>query len=196
MASGAFEPPPTYAEVILVDQVSGKHVFNPIWLKWFLDLAGILSASGGGSGTILHNALTGLQGGTSNEYYHLTATQYGAIPTLAAGAYTPTLTNTTNLSASTAYLCQYLRVGATVVVSGRVDIDPVAAGSCVLGVSLPVGSNIGAASDLGGSAACPAVAGQSAAFLGDAVNDRATMQWVAVDTANQPMYFTFAYRVI
>src|SRR5438093_6787266 len=36
--------------------------------------------------------------------------------TLDAGTYTPTLTNSVNVAASTAYVCQYLRVGAVVTV--------------------------------------------------------------------------------
>src|SRR5688500_4743620 len=39
------------------------------------------------------------------------------LPVLTSGTYTPTLTNTTNLDGSTAYECQYLRVGNTVTVS-------------------------------------------------------------------------------
>ena len=33
----------------------------------------------GGSGTSVHNSLTGLQGGTTNEYYHLTQAQYSTV---------------------------------------------------------------------------------------------------------------------
>lgn len=33
----------------------------------------------GGSGTSVHNSLTGLQGGTTNEYYHLTQAQYNTV---------------------------------------------------------------------------------------------------------------------
>ena len=33
----------------------------------------------------VHNNLTGLQGGTTNEYYHLTSTEYTALGTLVAG---------------------------------------------------------------------------------------------------------------
>lgn len=196
MPAGAFEPPPTYAEVILVDEVSKKSVFNPIWLKWFIDLAGILSASGGGGGTLLHNNLGSLQGGAANEYYHLTSAQNTLVGAIAVGTYTPTLFNTTNVAASTAYSCQYLRVAGFVVVSGRVDVDPTAAGQVVLGISLPVASALANANELGGAAASPAVAGQSAAIYADAANDRATMEWVTVDTANRAMYFTFSYRVI
>ena len=196
MPSGAFEPPPTYAEPVVVDERTGKSLFNPLWLKWFLDLAGILSASGGGSGGILHNNLTGLQGGQANEYYHLKSSEYTALSGATSGSYTPTLTNTTNLAASTAYACYYQRVGSVVLVAGRVDVDPTAAGQCVLGLTVPIASNFTTANQLGGTAASPTVAGQSAAIYSDAANDRATMEWVAVDTANRAMYFTFAYGVI
>lgn len=196
MPSGAFEPPPTYAEVVLIDSVTGKHVFNPIWLKWFIDLAGILSVTGGGGGTILHNNLGSIQGGAANEYYHLTAAEQARVAATLSGTYTPTLTNTTNVAASTAYSCQYARVNGVVVVSGRVDVDPTAAGQVVLGISLPVASALANTNELAGTAAAIAVAGQSAGIYADTTNDRATMEWVAVDTANRAMYFTFAYRII
>ena len=80
MAGNTFEPPPTYAEVILTDKEGKKPRFNPIWLKWFVDIAALLTASGGT--LISHNALAGIQGGTTNQYYHLTAAQRSAILTL------------------------------------------------------------------------------------------------------------------
>lgn len=118
------------------------------------------------------------------------------LPTLVSGTYTPTLTGVTNVAASTAYQCQYIRVGAVVTVSGKVDVDPTAAVATQLGISLPVASNLGALEDCAGTAAAPAVAGQSAAIYADITNDRAQMEWVAVDLANRSMYFTFTYEVI
>lgn len=115
---------------------------------------------------------------------------------LASGTYTPTLNNTTNVAASTAYSCQFIRTGNVVTVSGRVDVDPTAAGAVLLGISLPFASNLANANECAGSAAASGIAGQSAAISGDAANDRASMQWVAVDVTNQPMFFTFTYRVI
>lgn len=44
-----FQPPPTYAEVVLVDEQTKRATFNPIWLKWFIDLVGNLGPSGAGS---------------------------------------------------------------------------------------------------------------------------------------------------
>lgn len=115
---------------------------------------------------------------------------------LNSGVYTPTLTNVLNLAASTAYQCQFLRVGSVVTVSGKVDIDPTASGSVQLGISLPIASNIGTAEDCGGTAAAPGVAGQCAAILGDATNDRAQLELIAVDLTNKAMAFSFTYRVI
>ena len=47
-----FQPPPTYALPVITDERTGKAIFNPIWLKWFLDLAQGLTAAGAGSGTV------------------------------------------------------------------------------------------------------------------------------------------------
>ena len=110
--------------------------------------------------------------------------------------YTPTLTNVANLDASTAYQCQYHRVGAVVTVSGKVDVDPTAAVSTQLGISLPIASNFGAAQDCCGTAFANAIAGQGAAILADTTNDRAQMEWIAADLTNKSMYFTFVYRIV
>jgi len=59
-----FQPPPTYALPVLVDERTGKSAFNPIWLRWFLDLSSGLSSAGAGSGTVTSvSAGTGLSGG-------------------------------------------------------------------------------------------------------------------------------------
>lgn len=86
-----FQPPPTYAEPVLIDEKTGKPRFNPIWLKWFLDMIAIINAAGGGSGSIQHNDTSSLQGGTTNEFYHLTAAQQAlAVLIFVAGLRPPT----------------------------------------------------------------------------------------------------------
>ena len=47
----SFQPPPTYAMPVLVNKDTKESEFNPIWLKWFLDLIENLSAAGAGSVT-------------------------------------------------------------------------------------------------------------------------------------------------
>lgn len=113
-----------------------------------------------------------------------------------SGTYTPTLTNDANLDSSTAFSCQYIRIGNVVTVSGRVNIDPTAAGICLLGISLPIASNFANANECAGTGVSPNVAGQCMAIQADAANDRAQMAWTAVDTAARATYFTFTYRVI
>ena len=49
MATSVFQPPPTWALPVTVDEVSGKAVFNPVWLRWFLDLSQNLGSGGAGS---------------------------------------------------------------------------------------------------------------------------------------------------
>jgi len=62
--STTFQPPPTYALPVIVDEASGKAVFNPIWLRWFIDLSRGLTAAGAGSGTVTSITTgTGLTGG-------------------------------------------------------------------------------------------------------------------------------------
>lgn len=177
------------------------------WVAWYQDLYTLLSSTGSVAWSLIdkagssigdlqnkgHSLLTSVLGTGS---YHISSTEATTVTTLVGSTYTPTLTNVTNLAASTAYQCQYMRVGNTVNVSGRVDIDPTAAGAVELGITLPVASNFGAIEDCAGVAAASGIAGQAAAIAADTANDRAKLVYVAVDITNQPMYFNFTYQVI
>ena len=109
--------------------------------------------------------------------------------------YTPTLTNTTNIGASTARLCTYFRVGNAVTVSGQVDIDPTATGAVLMGMSLPIASNFSTAYQCGGTIAAKAFV-EAGMIEGDAANNRASINFIAVDTTNHTFGFTFTYQVI
>lgn len=131
---------------------------------------------------------------TSGLYSDLSGT-----PTLVSGVYTPIIVIVANLdvTGTTAYECQYMRVGSVVTVSGKVDVNPtLTATSTQLGIPLPIASNFGAAEDCAGVAFASAVAGMGGAILGDATNDRAQLQFVSSDINSQPMYFSFQYQVI
>lgn len=239
----------------------------------FFQSAGKLGDVGtvGGASVFEHNSLSGLQGGTASEYYHLTSAQHtdltdagdsalhfhasdraranhtgtqalatisdvtitaanlntlddgvnttlhfhdsdraranhtgtqtmstiSDLPTLASGTYTPTLTNTTNVDASTAYSAQWMRVGDVVTVSARVDVDVTVAGNTtVLGISLPVASNFANANELAGNAAGTQVASLSGGIYADTTNDRASLQYVPPGSENRQMWCVFTYRVL
>lgn len=117
--------------------------------------------------------------------------------TITAGTWTPTLTNVANLAGSTAFQCQYLRIGATVTGSCRFSVDPTTTvTSTQLGVSLPVASNFGAVEDAAGACGGEAVAGETAAVRADASNDRMEVRWQAADVTDHVVTCSFSYQVI
>lgn len=112
-----------------------------------------------------------------------------------SSTYTPTLTNVANVAASTAYSCQYSRVGTVVTVSGEVDIDPTTTLTLTqLGISLPIASNLTATNELGGTSADDL--NTAARVAGDATNNRAEIRMTPVDVTNRRFSFTFTYRVL
>lgn len=111
-----------------------------------------------------------------------------------SGTYTPTLTNTTNVAASTAYVCQYMRVGNVVTVSGRVDIDPTATGGTELRMTLPIASAMTLDYQVSGTfSSSNSNGGQISA---ETTADIARFIFSATDVANRGYYFTFTYRII
>lgn len=117
--------------------------------------------------------------------------------TTAAGTYTPTFTNVTNVAASTPSTCGYFRVWNLVSVGCALDVDPTAAAPTAteLGISLPIASNLGSGDAWGTCAASASTTERAAAVTADAANDRAAMRWATADTANHTMYCTFSYLV-
>lgn len=113
-----------------------------------------------------------------------------------SGTYTPTLSNTTNVAASTPRLCSYMRVGNVVTVAGQLDLDPTATGAVLLGISLPIASALTTVYQLGGVASSTLIVNESGGIEADTTNDRASLKYVAVDVSNHTMAFTFSYEVL
>lgn len=119
--------------------------------------------------------------------------------TSVSGTYTPTLTNTTNISASTAFVNMWFRVGDQVTVFGLANVDPTTAASTVtsLGVSLPVASNFAAFTDAAGVCTpTGAVVDNAGSVYADTTNDRAVVEWSTINSTNHGVYWSFTYRVI
>lgn len=136
---------------------------------------------------------------------YATTAALGALPTLDGNTYTPTLTLVANVSAATAEVTHYMRVGAQVHVEGF--ISGVTCSSALgtlsrIGVSLPVASNLGAASDLGGSGSMywqvDSLA-SAAVCAGDTTNDRAEISFPSQSTSStstRRLGFSFTYTII
>lgn len=119
----------------------------------------------------------------------------GLTGTSASGVWTPTLFNVTNIAASTAYECQWLRVDSTVTCSGKVDIDVTLGAASELGMSLPIASALANEQNLGGTASSAAAASLVSAIRADATNDRAAFVFTAVSLTNDSYFFEFTYRI-
>lgn len=103
------QPVPQWALPFLGDQETMEKLglkFNPVWLKWFIDLIDDITTGG----AVDHNTLSGLQGGTAGQYYHLTAAQHTAFTTPGAAG-TFLRSNGTDWAASTLTLPNTLTSG-------------------------------------------------------------------------------------
>ena len=113
------------------------------------------------------------------------------------GTYTPTLTNVANVDATTAAVCQYIRIGSTVTVSGTLALDATAAGTFTqVGISLPIASNFASVNQCAGTGVGDGGSNGSGVIRADATNDRAELFCVPAGTANTTWYFHFTYRII
>jgi hypothetical protein len=117
-------------------------------------------------------------------------------PNVTSGVYTPVLTSVANILSSAAFQCQWMRVGNTVSVSGKITIDPTSNGAVTkIALSLPVASNFGAEEHCSGTSACWE-SQQSGIILGDAASDKAQMWFLAQTSTIRDHFFTFTYTVI
>lgn len=114
-----------------------------------------------------------------------------------SGTYTPTLTNSANIDSSTAFQCQYMRVGGVVTVSGRVTIDPTSASTLTeLSMTLPVTAALTDPEDLGGVfASSSSGTGNCGNIRGETSTDRAQFQIIPDSATSRSYFFTFTYAV-
>lgn len=115
--------------------------------------------------------------------------------TVYSGTYTPTIGAVTNVAATNARKCQYMRVGNYVHVAGQCDIDPTATGFTRFSITLPVASNLATIYDLGGSGATDNTASQAVLMQGDVAGDSVDAYWQATSAALQQITFSFGYEV-
>ena len=111
-----------------------------------------------------------------------------------SGTYTPTLTNTTNITSSSAFTFSYMRVGNVVTVQGRVTIVPASAAACELNIALPIASNL-ALESLSGCVGPTSV--YTVGFCdGNATLDTARITFLAPATTSRQWPVSFTYRII
>jgi len=112
-----------------------------------------------------------------------------------SGYYTPTLTNTANIDASTAYACIYSVSGDMVTVSGTVDIDPSSASVATeLRMTLPIATTFTNTLQGNGTATPTLI---QASWGIESVNGASTVAFKCSsnDVSNLQYKFTFTYKL-
>jgi len=114
----------------------------------------------------------------------------------AEGTYTPTLFNTTNVAASTAYTTHYSMVGNTITVWGKVAIDATAAVTLTeLGMSLPsVAGAVNNDYDISGH--CTFEDNTTLQVKGDVGNTRIVMRGLPQSATNNTYSFVIVIKYI
>jgi hypothetical protein len=132
-----------------------------------------------------------------NLYYLNDAGVESGVGITSSGTYTPTITNSTNVASTTAFVSQWMRVGNVVTVSGIIVMtQTLVLTTTELGISLPIASNFVNSIELGGSIDAGELGG-SGRIVADATNDRAAVRIEGVNsTASRTYSFIFTYLII
>lgn len=117
---------------------------------------------------------------------------------LATGTYTPTFTGVTNVAAAVGSYGRWFRIGNRVFVEARGTVDPTAAAptTTTFRCSLPVASNLGVSTDLGGIGMSNGGTNVYGTIQADTTNDDATITFSAGNANNATHWLIFSYEVI
>lgn len=122
-------------------------------------------------------------------------TGYWTVVGATGGVYTPTLNNTTNVSASTARECVWTYAGGIVRVSGRAEVTTTAGGDAatVLDVSLPITpETFGQTWDCAGNVTVAETVYRAGLVIGQGTV--AKLQWQSAAASAKGVIFDFAYK--
>jgi hypothetical protein len=143
--------------------------------------------------TNLDDVVKGIYARSAKKFAVKDANTNVFIPELnvSSGVYTPTLTNTTNVAASTAYAMCWLRVGNVVTCSFRAAIDPTAATPTATNLTFTLPIACAATPTGGGAAADIDYAQQGGIYMSAATT--ATLTYSATDVGNSSWLGIFQY---
>ena len=111
--------------------------------------------------------------------------------------YTPTLTNTLNLTSSTARVTTYLRSNSSVSVGGQLDVKAAGAGVTTVNISLPVGSDFSNIYQAGGNAIALTGTGSiQGTIQANIASNTLELTYNALDTTTRTFMFTALYEII
>lgn len=115
-----------------------------------------------------------------------------------AGVYTPTTSNTANITTITANEVMWMRIDDIVHVAGEIYVDPTAIGSVTYRMTLPINSNFTQTYNAAGvivmsQGSTRDEVGQIEAVVG---TSQVMAQYYASVSTPDTMHFTFTYKVV
>lgn len=112
-----------------------------------------------------------------------------------SGAWTPAITNNSNIASSSNISGFYLRVGSVIFFWGSISVTATVSGaSTTFSLSLPVASNFGATSDATGIAV--ESLGVGGTMIADTAGDLLFCQYLSGSTSARAISFSGSYQVI
>ena len=131
----------------------------------------------------------------SREWYRFFDLLHTNTPT--PGTYTPTLTPVLNVSALTAAGCFYTLSGGTAQVSGTFTLQPVAAGTTVMYMTLPSPSNFTSLGQAAGTFVTTATGfSDGGAVIANVTTQQFEFRFEAVNTGSAVYVFTLNYQIV
>jgi len=113
-----------------------------------------------------------------------------------SGTYTPTITLVSNAASSTARVCQYLRVGSVVTVSGYVTVTATTpAVSSRIYMSLPISSSFTSTAQAGGAGGVPGGANIGSVIFANSTATTVSMDFVPTAGALD-YWFSYTYQIL
>lgn len=139
---------------------------------------------------------------SANTEYYVHSTTEGRLSkgivtsAITSGIYLPTVTGITNISSATTFNTQWMRVGNTVNVSGKLDFEISLNGAFTLGLSLPVASNFTAEEQCSGVAVSTLGGNDTIWIKADATNNLASVNGTDNNTSYHSHFFNFTYTIV
>jgi hypothetical protein len=115
---------------------------------------------------------------------------------LYSGTYTPTLSSVFNIASSTAFVCQYMRVGNVVTVSGVINVTATATNTWTrISMTLPISSNFDFSYRAGGGGGANST-NNVCVILAGASTSVVYLDAYPNSTNSLSYYFSYTYQII
>lgn len=145
---------------------------------------------------------TGAAAGSLYAQFNIGGNKFvlATVPTLSSGTYTPTISNLTNVSTTTAQVCNYSRNGNIVMITGYLLASATVATTtaCFVDITIPIASTFSSTIDATGvsNLVVNNAQGNTGGIAANTSTNKITIGWSSSpSTGSLPVYFSLSYIV-